>query len=526
MNKMKDSLPDLQVGNITHTNMLATVRLVAQFCVAVHKEYQCLRREVRALRAENHSLLERISQNSCSATGDAPRFGKLPENGARKRSDTEFSENNDSFVSSGTNSGGADENIPPHIDNEADASESGTEAEILADVHVDGASKSTGTESSMHANAADNDSSDRSVDESQPHEKTSSTKKKSVGRTVRIAPSGPRAKRRLLENHADSDKDKFNANDGDSVINKVCQEISKTFEDGEQSNSSGSSFDKWSPEFKILKETPTSRGSPAAKRRSKERENAGHSGSDAKLGRKTKLNSASKAARSATKSCDTRKSKLDSSHEAESSGNSDVETEVAERGKSASSSGKLLKRLSNSETTKSKGFLRIKMSNRNSNQKATRKKVVGPRKRKSLPDRKLNGNASDSDNQDDTDDDDDISPLAVFAAKKRSKLNQKQKFPQPLPQDLGDESDLGGVVKLWDAGYAWQLSELMTQMLDEGGAKSLTFAAAKITNHTRARLAEKLCWRASFKWDADRRIIKRQHSSRPPGANDMEKVLH
>ena len=35
--KMKDSLPDLQVGNITQSNILATVRLVAQFCVAVHK---------------------------------------------------------------------------------------------------------------------------------------------------------------------------------------------------------------------------------------------------------------------------------------------------------------------------------------------------------------------------------------------------------------------------------------------------------------------------------------------------------
>lgn len=114
--------------------------------------------------------------------------------------------------------------------------------------------------------------------------------------------------------------------------------------------------------------------------------------------------------------------------------------------------------------------IKSKMSNRNNKQNANGKKVVGPRKRKLSPDRKLNGNASDGDNQDDTDDeltdidtplrhsdsdihitncsvviDDDISPLIVSTAKKRRKSNQKPKSPRPLFQDLGDESDLGGV---------------------------------------------------------------------------------
>ena len=33
-------------------------------------EYQCLRREVRSLRAESHSLAEKIAQQSCNATGN------------------------------------------------------------------------------------------------------------------------------------------------------------------------------------------------------------------------------------------------------------------------------------------------------------------------------------------------------------------------------------------------------------------------------------------------------------------------
>ena len=44
------------------------------------------------------------------------------------------------------------------------------------------------------------------------------------------------------------------------------------------------------------------------------------------------------------------------------------------------------------------------------------------------------------------------------------------------------------VVKLWDAGYVWELCKLLTQMLDDGGAKYLTFTDAKITNDTRWKL--------------------------------------
>ena len=397
-------------------------------------------------------------------TGDAPRIGKPPEKGARNRSDSDLTETNDSCDSgaSGTNSGGADEDMPLRIVNDADTSEGSGETEICADVHVNGASKSSSTDSSVHANADDNDSTVESV-----IEKTSSAVK-SVGRAVRVAPSGPRAKRRLLQNHADSDQDK--ENDGDGVISKVCKELSKTLEDDEQSNSSESSFDKWCPMFKIAKETPVSRNDTATMCRSKEREDTRHSGSGAKSGRVTKLNSASKAARSATKSRNTRVSRLDSSDEVESSGNSDDETEVSTRSKSASSSGKLLRRLSSSESAKSRGFLRIKLSSRNNKQRAVRKKIVGPRKRQSLPERRLNGNAGNSDNHDDSDDNptvidtsfrpsdtdfqitncsvvigDDISPLRVSAAKKRHKLNLKKKSRLSLPQDLDDESDLGGV---------------------------------------------------------------------------------
>ena len=43
-------------------------------------------------------------------------------------------------------------------------------------------------------------------------------------------------------------------------------------------------------------------------------------------------------------------------------------------------------------------------------------------------------------------------------------------------------------MKLWDAGYIWELCKLLTQMLDEGGAKYLTFTDAKITNDTRLKL--------------------------------------
>lgn len=46
------------------------------------------------------------------------------------------------------------------------------------------------------------------------------------------------------------------------------------------------------------------------------------------------------------------------------------------------------------------------------------------------------------------------------------------------------------VVELLDVGFLWQLSKLLTRMLDEGQA-SLTFSAANITNYARLNLVSK-----------------------------------
>ena len=388
--------------------------------------------------------------------GDGPSIGtvvELPHRAVINRSDSEFSENNNSFDSgaSGVNNSGGDETTC------VDASESGAEMELPEDVHDNGASKSLSTDSNVHASTGDNDvSSEGTVCEMLDGK---DTPKKSTGHNkVHAVSSGKRVKRRLLQDSDSDEENESTAKDGDVTISEVCQEISKTLEDDEQSNSS--SFGNWSPVFELQKEAPQCVVSKA-----------GQAGSAPKSGRITKSKSGSKAVRSVAKSRNSQKSKSPYSDNMQR--DSDDEYEATKRLKTAGSHRKPPRRQSTGQLTKTKAFLRIKIkakksTTRKCEQKQTaRSKDVNSRKRKSLPAGRIGINAdADDTDQGDTDEEpsdtspvvrrhstdvhisncrvvieDDISPQTLAAAKKRCKLTEKQKAAHPGPRDLGDESN-------------------------------------------------------------------------------------